>query len=171
MSTGDIPCLHCGEFHFGCCYPNSVCPEHVLLTAPVVRPCWPEVWMGLAKTLSRRSTCSRLQVGAVVVSEDNQRVLGVGYNGGPKGLSNDCQSLEPGQCGHLHAEVNALLKSDYTSVVPKIMYVTVQPCYVCAVAIVNANIKTVIYDQPYRLTDGLELLQKAGVEVFCRDGV
>lgn len=128
------------------------------------RPSWDDVWMGLAKSLSLRSTCSRLQVGCVVVTADNQKVLGVGYNGGPKGISNECLSLEPGACGHLHAEVNALIKADYTSPTDKKMYVTTQPCYPCAVAIINANVKEVFYDKAYRLTDGLELLQKAGIK-------
>jgi dCMP deaminase len=126
--------------------------------------------MGLALTLSQRSTCSRLQVGCVIVTEDNQQVLGVGYNGGPKGISNDCLSLEPGLCGHLHAEVNALIKANYTSVAKKKMYVTTQPCYQCAVAIVNANISEVVYQKPYRLTDGLELLATAGIKIRKLDG-
>jgi dCMP deaminase len=100
----------------------------------------------------------------VVVTADNQKVLGVGYNGGPKGISNDCLSLEPGLCGHLHAEVNALIKADYTSPVSKKMYVTTQPCYQCAVAIINANISEVVYLHSYRLTEGLELLKTAGIK-------
>ncbi len=122
--------------------------------------------MGLADTLAKRSTCSRLQVGCVVVSSDNQRVLGVGYNGGPKGISNDCLSLEPGACGHLHAEVNALIKADGGSGLwAKRMYCTTQPCYMCAVAIINANIDEVVYQHPYRIVDGLELLLRAGIKV------
>lgn len=137
---------------------------------PIDRPSWDVVWMELARTLSHRSTCSRLQVGCVVVTADNQKVLGVGYNGGPKGISNECLSLEPGMCGHLHAEVNALIKADYTSPVDKKMYVTTQPCYQCAVAIINANISEVVYDKAYRLTDGLELLQRAGIKTRLLGG-
>lgn len=133
------------------------------------RPSWDVVWMTLAETLGERSTCERLQVGCVVITEDNQRVLGVGYNGGPKGISNDCLSLEPGLCGHLHAEVNALIKADYTSPVKKKMYVTTQPCYQCAVAIINANIGEVVYLRPYRVTDGLELLERAGIKITKLD--
>jgi dCMP deaminase len=125
--------------------------------------------MNLAETLSERSSCDRLQVGCVVITEDNQRVLGVGYNGGPKGISNDCLSHEPGLCGHLHAEVNALIKADYGSSVPKKMYVTTQPCYQCAVAIINANIREVVYLHPYRITDGLELLERAGIKITKLD--
>lgn len=63
------------------------------------RPDWDTVWMGLALTLSQRSTCDRLSVGCVVVSQDNTRVLSLGYNGGAKGLHNCCLSSEPGNCG------------------------------------------------------------------------
>lgn len=172
MPAGDPPpCPHCtvGRYHFH--YPVAAGPTPLYETwsgttypkIPGVRPSWDEVWMDLATSLSLRSTCSRLQVGCVVVTADNQRVLGIGYNGGPKGISNECLSSEPGLCGHLHAEVNALIKADYTSTVPKKMYVTNQPCYQCAVAIVNADIREVVYRYPYRLTDGLELLEKAGV--------
>jgi dCMP deaminase len=136
-----------------------------------IRPSWDEVWMGLATTLALRSTCDRLSVGCVIVTMDNQSVLGVGYNGGPKGISNECLSSEPGKCGHLHAEINALIKSDYSSPnAGKKMYVTNQPCYMCAVAIINANILEVIYKEPYRLVDGLELLQRAGIKVRKLEG-
>lgn len=143
---------------------DRVSPSAPKEKAPA-RPDWDSVWMDLASSLSKRSTCSRLKVGCVVVTEDNQRVLGIGYNGGPRGISNECLSLEPGLCGHLHAEVNALIKADYTTPVPKKMFVTTQPCYHCAVAIVNASITEVVYRDSYRQTDGLELLQKAGIKV------
>lgn len=116
--------------------------------------------MGLALTLSQRSTCSRLSVGCVVVSLDNTRVLALGYNGGPRGLSNECLSTFPGACGHLHAEINALIKLDYGGQAPRRLYVTHQPCYTCAVAIINAGISEVVYGSPYRDMAGLELLWK-----------
>lgn len=129
-----------------------------------MRPSWDEIWMSLAESLAARSTCSRAQVGCVVVSRDNTRVLGIGYNGGAEGVFNDCLSDEPGKCGHLHAEDNALLKTDYTDR-PAKMYVTTQPCRDCAVRIINAHIDEVIYRTPYRLTDGLEMLSKRRIPV------
>ena len=129
------------------------------------RPSWDDVWSDLAASLARRSTCRRTNVGCVVVTLDNCRVLSVGYNGGAKGLDNDCLSNEPGACGHLHAEINALLKMNYNEAAPKKMYVTVSPCRQCAVAIVNAGISEVVYSQEYRLRDGLDLLEKADVKV------
>lgn len=127
------------------------------------RPSWDECWMSLAVALSHRSTCSRLHVGCVIVSADNARVLGVGYNGGPEGGFNDCLSDEPGKCGHLHAEINALIKTNATDR-PARAYVTTQPCGQCAVALVNAHISEVIFRTPYRLTDGLEILNRARIK-------
>ena len=124
-----------------------------------------EIYMDLACSLAKRSTCSRLHVGCVVVSDDNQRVLSIGYNGGAKKIFNDCLSDEPGKCGHLHAEMNALIKLNYNEPVKKKMYVTVLPCFQCSVAIVNASIDEVIYLNDYRLTDGLELLHRANIKV------
>ncbi len=122
--------------------------------------------MDLARSLAKRSTCKRTSVGCVVVTLDNTRVLGVGYNGGAKGLSNGCLSEEPGKCGHLHAEINALLKTSYDPTVLKKIYTTSSPCYTCAVAIVNAGIAHVIYDEEYRLREGIELLLRARVRVW-----
>lgn len=146
---------------FDWCLKNPVFPNGMM---EPFRPDWDFVWNSLALNLSARSTCDRLKVGCAIVSQDNQRVLAVGYNGGPRGISNECLSADPGQCGHLHAEVNALIKADYHDLAGKKMYVTTQPCYTCAVAIVNACIAEVIYLNPYRTRDGLDLLLRAGIK-------
>jgi dCMP deaminase len=65
----------------------------------------------------------------------------------------------------IHAEINALLKCDYNNPQTKIMYVTLSPCRMCAKAIINGGIKEVVYNEAYRDTSGLELLQSAGVKV------
>jgi dCMP deaminase len=100
-----------------------------------------------------------------VVTGDNQRVLSLGYNGGAKGLFNDCLSEEPGKCGHAHAELNSLVKLNYNDPQTKKMYVTCSPCFSCSVLIVNAGISEVIYKDEYRLTDGLDLLREANIVV------
>jgi dCMP deaminase len=119
--------------------------------------------MRFAQLLAKRSTCRRAQVGCVVVTDDNCRVLAVGYNGGAKGVFNDCLSDEPGKCGHLHAEVNALIKLNYNEPARKKLYTTTMPCLSCAVAIINACIHEVIYLTEYRLTEGVKLLEQANV--------
>lgn len=127
------------------------------------RPSWDEIWLTMAHHLALRSTCSRACVGCIIVSEDNHRVLAVGYNGGAAGVFNECQSTEPGKCGHLHAEINALIKLDYNEPGSKKAYVTMMPCFNCSVALVNAKIKEVVYKESYRDTSGIELLEKAGI--------
>ena len=125
-----------------------------------------EIYMKLAFNLSERATCTRLKVGAVVVSDDFSRVYGIGYNGNAAGLDNKCDSEEPGNCGCLHAEDNALLKTNGGSEVSKIVFVTHQPCGYCAKRIVNkGGVRKVIFSEPYRLRDGLEILEKSGIEV------
>ena len=130
-----------------------------------MRPKWNETWMKFAHLIAERSYDPRHQVGAVVVTNDNTQVLSVGYNGNYAGGPNEVESTSPGESGMLHAEINALLKSDYNSPKKKIMYVTLSPCRMCAKAIINAGIYKVVYDEEYRDTSGLELLRAAGIRV------
>ena len=129
------------------------------------RPEWHEVWMGFAKSISKRSYDPRFQVGAVVVTNDNTQVLSVGYNGNHSGGPNEIESDSPGESGMLHAEINALLKMDYNNPKKKTMFITLSPCRMCAKAIVNAGVETVIYEQEYRDTSGLNILIDSGVSV------
>jgi deoxycytidylate deaminase len=69
--------------------------------------------MEMARLISRRSYDPRHQVGVVVVTKDNTQVLSVGYNGNHAGGPNEVESTVPGESGMLHAEINALLKTDY----------------------------------------------------------
>ena len=130
------------------------------------RPSFEEIYMKFAFELARRSTCKRLSVGCVIVSTDYSRVYGIGYNGNAKGLSNSCESDEPGNCGCLHAEDNALLKTSEGPDVDKIVFVTHQPCAYCAKRMVNkGGVKKVFFSEPYRLRRGLEVLEQTGIEV------
>lgn len=129
-----------------------------------LRPSFDDLYMNLAVMLSKRSTCARLHVGCVIVSDDNQRVLAIGYNGSWRGGPNGCDSTEPGNCGCLHAEENALIKMNYNDPAGKRLYTTTMPCVYCAKRIVNAGIGEVIYLNEYRKKEGIELLQKAGIQ-------
>lgn len=131
----------------------------------IERPSWDQVWITVAKKISERSIDSRLQVGAVVVTEDNTQVLSVGYNGNYSGGPNCVESIEPGHSGLIHAEINALLKLDYNNPKNKKMYVTHFPCRMCAKSIVNAGIKCVVYEQEYRDMSSLDIFKDAGVKV------
>jgi dCMP deaminase len=122
--------------------------------------------MDVARTIAKRSYDPTLQVGAIIVSEDNTRMLSVGYNGNAAGLPNERESQEPGKGGFIHAEVNALIKSDYNFSKKKVMYVTHSPCRDCCKLIVNAGIARVVYETEYRDTSGLDILTQCGIGVF-----
>jgi dCMP deaminase len=113
-----------------------------------------------------RSTTPTLQVGAVIVTEDNTQVLAIGYNGMAKGEKAVLDSPEPGQSGTIHAETNALIKCDFNNPKRKIMYLTHSPCRLCARLIVNAGIWRVVYDVEYRDTSGIDLMRNLGVEAY-----
>ena len=121
--------------------------------------------MDFSYSIARRSIDPRHQVGAVVVTDDNTQVLAVGYNGNYMGGPNEVESLSPGESGMIHAEINALLKMDYNNPKKKIMYVTLSPCRMCAKAIVNSGISTVVYSEEYRDLSSVEILKNAGIEV------
>jgi dCMP deaminase len=121
--------------------------------------------MTIAKAVADRSYDPRLKVGAIIVSDDNTRLLSLGYNGNYKGGPNEPDSFDPGQSGFIHAEVNALVKCDYNFNRKKIMYLTHSPCQQCAKLIVNANISEVVYEQEYRDSSGLTILKTCGLTV------
>ena len=122
-----------------------------------------EVYMRMAEELAKRSTCARSQVGSVITTGDLTQVLGIGYNGNARGLPNACDGTEPGKCGCLHSEANALIKAG-AQVEGKIMFVTMAPCVMCAKMIVNSNVRRVYYRAAYRDPSGLDVLAQAGVE-------
>jgi len=135
-----------------------------------VRPPFEKIYLELAHMLSERSTCKRLSVGCVVTSIDYTNVYGIGYNGNAKGFKNTCDSDEPGQCGCLHAEENALLKVNIPAYVDKIAFITHQPCAYCAKRLINkGGFRKVYYSNPYRLPEGLEILNQAGIETILYD--
>lgn len=131
------------------------------------RPSFSDIFMDLAKNLANRSTCSRKKVGCVISSIDYSQIYGIGYNGSYKGGPNYCDSTEPGNCGCLHAEDNALLKTNVGSEVPKIMYITMIPCKTCAKRIINkGGFKTVYYLEEYRCLKGKDILEQSGIKVI-----
>ena len=127
-----------------------------------------EVYMRMAEELAKRSTCARLQVGSVITTGDLTQVLGIGYNGNARGLPNRCDSREPGNCGCIHSEQNALIKAG-AQLPGKAMFVSASPCVMCAKMIINTNVTHVYYREPYRDSTGLDILRQAGVEVILYD--
>jgi len=130
------------------------------------RPSFPHIYLRLAEALSARSTCTRLKVGTVITSTDFRKVLAVGYNGNATGLPNTCDRDEPGNCGCLHSEENAVINCDSPRHVAKLAFVTHLPCVACAKRLINlGNVKAVYYGQDYRIRDSIELLESVGIVV------
>jgi dCMP deaminase len=129
------------------------------------RPSFPEIYLKLAHTLAARSTCKRLQVGTVITSTDYRKVLAVGYNGNATGLPNSCDRDEPGNCGCLHSEENAVINCDSPRSVEKFAFVTHLPCVGCAKRLINlGNVRKIYYAQEYRIQDSLALFKQVGIE-------
>lgn len=120
--------------------------------------------MSVAQLTADMSTCSRLQVGAVI-TDWRMEAFVVGYNGGPRGGLNHCRHPEAaGACGCIHAEVNAALKANFPG--ERRLFVTDSPCAACAAMLINANIRQVTYQRAYRDDEGLDVLGESGVEVI-----
>jgi dCMP deaminase len=111
-----------------------------------VRPTEKMIFMNMAIMIAQRSTCIRRKVGAVITDNKMHRVLCFGYNGNVVGGPNQCDSLDEGQCGCVHAEINALTKSD-TTLDGATCFVTLSPCVNCAKVLINRGIKRVIYHE------------------------
>ncbi|HUZ88973.1 MAG TPA: deaminase [Candidatus Acidoferrales bacterium] len=122
-----------------------------------------EVYMRMAEELAKRSTCARHRVGTVITSGDLTQVLGIGYNGNARGLPNACDGPDPGRCGCIHSEANALIKAG-AQTPGKLVFVTVSPCSMCAKMIVNSNVRSVYYREAYRDPAGIDILRQGGVE-------
>lgn len=142
-----------------------------------MRPTWDEYFMEIVQVTKKRSTCKRRQVGAVIVKD--KRILATGYNGAPKGLEH-CEkvgcmreqlSVPSGErhelCRALHAEQNAIIQAAYSgvSINDSTIYVTDQPCVLCAKMIINAGIKRVVFSGKYPDNLSVKFLEEAGIEL------
>ena len=131
---------------------------------------WDEYFMWVAMLSAQRSKDPRTQVGACIVSED-KKILGTGYNWFPHKCSDDefPWEREGGFCDKkyayvVHAEANAILNST-TSLKDASIYVYELPCNECAKLIIQSGIKRVVFCEKYRDTSGLELLERAKIEL------
>jgi len=126
-------------------------------------------YMRMALIWAENSYCKRRQVGALLVKD--KMIISDGYNGTPAGFENICEDeLFRTKPYVLHAEANAITnvaKSNNSSE-GATLYVTASPCIECAKLIIQSGISRVVYGEPYRNEEGLDLLKQAGVEVvFC----
>ena len=128
-------------------------------------------YMRMARIWAENSYCKRRQVGALMVK--NNMIISDGYNGTPSGFPNVCEDENNVTFPYvLHAEANAITKLARTSnscSEGATLYVTASPCIECAKLIIQAGIKRVVYGEKYRLSDGIELLERAGTEVVFLD--
>jgi dCMP deaminase len=128
--------------------------------------------MHMATEVSRRSTCLRtnsagelMQVGCVITTPDFRKVIALGYNGNAAGLPNECDSKEPGACGCIHAEANAVVNCDSPRATEKLVFCTHLPCVNCAKLLINlGNVLQVTYKHDYRIRTALDLFDKVGIK-------
>jgi len=123
-------------------------------------------YLRMAAIWAENSYCRRRQVGALIVKD--KMIISDGYNGTPSGFENKCEDEnDVTKLYVLHAEANAITKIACSNNNSKgsTLYVTASPCIECAKLIIQAGIKRVVYSEQYRLTEGIELLQRANVEI------
>lgn len=141
------------------------------------RPIWDEYFLEVADLVSKRATCLRRRVGAVLVKD--KRILATGYNGAPSGITH-CEvtgclreklKIPSGErhelCRGLHAEQNVLLQAALYGVSTRdsILYVTNQPCIICAKMIINAGIKEIVIKGHYPDKMACDFLREAKVKI------
>lgn len=123
-------------------------------------------YLEMASVWAKNSYCTRRQVGAILVKD--RMIISDGYNGTPAGFENVCED-ESGVTKPyvLHAEANAITKvaKSSNSSLGATLYVTASPCMECAKLIIQAGISRVVYLEEYRITDGVDLLRRAGIQV------
>ncbi|MDO4502304.1 MAG: dCMP deaminase family protein [Coriobacteriia bacterium] len=148
------------------------------------RPSWDEYFMSLAHTVASRTTCLRRAVGAVIVKD--KRILATGYNGAPSGVEHCAITgclrqqlgIPSGQrhelCRALHAEQNAIIQAARhgVNIDGSSIYITTQPCVLCAKMLINAGVKEVLFAEGYPDELSLSMLLEAGLRLYTfKDGV
>ena len=146
------------------------------------RPSWDEYFMQMAQLTAQRSTCLRRKVGAVIVKD--KHIIATGYNGAPRGLKHCVElggclreklKIPSGQrhelCRALHAEQNAIIQAATLgqSIEDGTIYITLQPCAICAKMIINAGLKRIVVKEGYPDDLSVEILDEAGLKIVMLD--
>ena len=144
-----------------------------------MRASWDEYFMQIAEIVKTRSTCLRRQVGAIIVKDN--RIITTGYNGSPSGIKHCtdmgyCEreklNIPSGErhelCMALHAEQNAIIQAANLGISTKdsTIYVTLQPCTICAKMIINAGILKIVYKGVYPDEFAINILKEANIELI-----
>ncbi len=125
-----------------------------------------ERYLRMAHIWAENSYCERRKVGAIIVKD--KMIISDGYNGTPESFENICEDENHITKPYvLHAEANAITKvaKSNNSSKDATLYVTTSPCMECSKLIIQAGIKRVVFDEKYRITDGLDILERAGIEL------
>jgi dCMP deaminase len=123
-------------------------------------------YLAMARIWSHNSYCKRRQVGALIVK--NKMIISDGYNGTPSGFENECEDKNNKTKAYvLHAEANAITKVAHSnnSSEGATLYVTSSPCIECAKLIIQAGIKRVVFSEKYHTVEGVELLERAHIDI------
>ncbi len=122
-------------------------------------------YLRMARIWAENSYCQRRKVGAIIVK--NSMIISDGFNGTPSGFENVCEDESGSTKPYvLHAEANAITKvaRSNNSSDGATLYITASPCMECSKLIIQAGIRRVVFNELYRITDGIGLLERAGVE-------
>ncbi|MCI5978387.1 MAG: dCMP deaminase family protein [Bacteroidales bacterium] len=122
-------------------------------------------YLRMARIWAENSYCRRRQVGAIIVKD--KMIISDGYNGTPVGFENVCENEDGLTKPYvLHAEANAITKvaRSNNSSEGATMYITASPCLECAKLIIQSGMRRVVFSELYRITDGIDLLERAGIE-------
>ncbi len=123
-------------------------------------------YLRMARIWSENSYCVRRKVGALI--DKDKIIISDGNNSTPSGFTNICENEQGLTYPYvLHAEANAITKvaRSNNSSEGSTLYVTASPCMDCSKLIIQSGIKRVVFYDLYRITDGLDILRKAGVEI------
>ena len=146
------------------------------------RPSWDEYFMEIAEIVKTRSTCMRRQIGAVIVKDN--RIITTGYNGAPSGCRHCTEigtcyrqehNIPSGErhemCRALHAEQNAIIQAARigNTTDGATIYLTNQPCVICAKMCINAGIRRIVYKDSYPDELAVKMLNEAGIELVKMD--
>lgn len=122
-------------------------------------------YLRMARIWAENSYCTRRKVGAIIVQ--GSMIISDGFNGTPSGFENVCEDENGSTKPYvLHAEANAITKvaASNNSSAGATLYVTASPCLECAKLIIQSGIRRVVFNEVYRLTDGVDLLRRAGIQ-------
>ncbi len=151
------------QFKYLCCFK----PNISAMNGKEKQNKFDKSYIEMAFVWAKNSYCERRQVGALIVKD--RMIISDGYNGTPAGFENVCEDENNVTKSYvLHAEANAITKvaKSNNSSEGATLYVTDSPCIECSKLIIQAGITRVVYAREYRITDGLELLKRAGIELI-----